>query len=110
MDKLQVEKERGITVKAQTASMFYEYKGKRICSISLILPAMLILGMKFPVHSMHAKEHCFLVDAAQGVEAQTMANFYLAFDQDLTIVPVINKIDMAAANPERVAHRTENFL
>ncbi len=49
-----------------------------------------------------------LVDAAQGVEAQTMANFYLAFDQDFTIVPVINKIDMSHAQPERVMQQNGN--
>ena len=51
-----------------------------------------------------------LVDAAQGVEAQTMANFYLAFDQDLTIVPVLNKIDMTDAQPERVMQADGNAL
>ena len=72
--------------------MFYEYKGKRIFSILLILPDTLILAMKFPVHYMPAKEHYCLLMLAQGVQAQTMANFYLAFDQDLTIIPVINKM------------------
>ena len=51
-----------------------------------------------------------LVDATQGVEAQTMANFYLAFDQDLTIVPVINKIDMSNAHPERVMRQMEKLF
>ena len=66
--------------------------------------------MKFPAHYMPAKEHCFLVDASQGVEAQTMANFYLAFDQDLTVIPVINKIDMANAQPERVINQIEKLF
>ena len=66
--------------------------------------------MKFRARSMPAKvPYCF-VDAAQGVQAQTMANFYLAFDQDLTIVPVINKIDMAAADPERVARELKTLF
>ena len=66
--------------------------------------------MKFHVRYMPAKAPLLLVDAAQGVQAQTMANFYLAFDQDLTIVPVMNKIDMANADPERVDKEMKHFL
>ena len=51
-----------------------------------------------------------MVDAAQGVQAQTMANFYLAFDQDLAIVPIMNKIDMANADPERVAKEMKHLF
>ena len=103
LDKLQVEKERGITVKAQTASMFYEYNGQTYLLNLIDTPGHVDFSYEVSRSLYACQGALLLVDAAQGVQAQTMANFYLAFDQDLTIVPVINKIDMAAANPEKVA-------
>ncbi len=103
LDKLQVERERGITVKAQTASLFYEYKGK-IYLLNLIdTPGHVDFTYEVSRSLYACQGAVLLVDAAQGVQAQTMANFFLAFDQDLTILPAINKIDMANADPERVA-------
>lgn len=102
LDKLQVEKERGITVKAQTASMFYEYKGE-IYLLNLIdTPGHVDFSYEVSRSLYACQGALLLVDAAQGVQAQTMANFYLAFEQELTIIPVINKVDMAAADPNRV--------
>ncbi|MBI2345031.1 elongation factor 4 [Candidatus Dependentiae bacterium] len=102
LDKLQVEKERGITVKAQTASMFYSYKGE-IHLLNLIdTPGHVDFSYEVSRSLYACQGALLLVDAAQGVQAQTMANFYLAFEQDLTIVPVINKIDLPTANIERV--------
>lgn len=103
LDKLQVEKERGITVKAQTASMFHEYNGQ-IYLLNLIdTPGHVDFSYEVSRSLYACQGALLLVDAAQGVQAQTMANFYLAFDQDLKIIPIINKIDMAAADPERVS-------
>jgi len=105
LDKLQVERERGITVKAQTASMFYEHVGQPYLLNLIDTPGHVDFSYEVS-RSLYACQGALLVvDATQGVEAQTMANFYLAFDQDLTIIPIINKIDMAAADPERVAQQ-----
>ncbi len=110
LDKLQVEKERGITVKAQTASMFYEYEGDTYLLNLIDTPGHVDFSYEVS-RSLYACQGALLVvDAAQGVEAQTMANFYLAFDQDLTMIPVINKIDMANAQPERVEHQLEKLF
>lgn len=110
LDKLQVEKERGITVKAQTASMFYEYNGVMYLLNLIDTPGHVDFSYEVSRSLYACQGALLLVDAAQGVQAQTMANFYLAFDQDLTIVPVINKIDMAAANPELVAQELKNLF
>lgn len=103
LDKLQVEKERGITVKAQSASMFYKYKDE-IYLLNLIdTPGHVDFSYEVSRSLYACQGAILLVDAAQGVQAQTMANFYLAFEQNLTIIPVINKIDMANADVDRVS-------
>ena len=102
LDKLQVEKERGITVKAQTASMFYEYKGETYLLNLIDTPGHVDFSYEVSRSLYACQGALLLVDAVQGVQAQTMANFYLAFEQDLTILPVINKIDMSNADPDRI--------
>lgn len=102
LDKLQVERERGITVKAQTASMIYEFEGKTYLLNLIDTPGHVDFSYEVSRSLYACQGAVLLVDAAQGVEAQTMANFYLAFEQDLTIIPVINKIDIAAADVDRV--------
>ncbi len=103
LDKLQVEKERGITVKAQTASLFYEYDGEMYILNLIDTPGHVDFNYEVSRSLYACQGALLLVDAAQGVQAQTMANFYLAFEQDLVIVPVINKIDMINADPDRIA-------
>lgn len=102
LDKLQVEKERGITVKANTASMIYNYKGEEYLLNLIDTPGHVDFSYEVSRSLYACQGAILLVDAAQGVQAQTMANFYLAFEQNLTIIPVINKIDMANADPDRV--------
>jgi GTP-binding protein LepA len=110
LDKLQVERERGITVKAQTASMFYTYKGITYLLNLIDTPGHVDFSYEVS-RSLYACEGALLlVDAAQGVQAQTVANFYLAFDQDLTIIPVLNKVDMANADPDRVGNELETLF
>lgn len=110
LDKLQVEKERGITVKAQTASMFYTYQGQQYLLNLIDTPGHVDFSYEVSRSLYACQGALLLVDAAQGVQAQTMANFYLAFDQDLTIVPVINKIDMAAADPDKVKKELDQLF
>ncbi len=110
LDKLQVERERGITVKAQTASLFYEYKGQTYLLNLIDTPGHVDFAYEVSRSLYACQGALLLVDAAQGVQAQTMANFYLAFEQDLTIIPVINKIDMANADPERVSREMEKVF
>lgn len=104
LDKLQVEKERGITVKAQTASMFYEYKGETYLLNLIDTPGHVDFSYEVSRSLYACQGAVLLVDAGQGVQAQTMANFYLAFSQNLSIIPVINKIDLANAQVERVTN------
>lgn len=110
LDKLQVEKERGITVKAQTASMFYEYNGTMYLLNLIDTPGHVDFSYEVSRSLYACQGACLLVDATQGVEAQTMANFYLAFDQDLTIIPVLNKVDMLHSQNERVMKQMETLF
>ena len=110
LDKLQVEKERGITVKAQTASMIYEYQGVQYILNLIDTPGHVDFSYEVSRSLYACQGALLLVDASQGVEAQTMANFYLAFDQDLTIIPVINKVDMATANVERALKELDKLF
>ena len=110
LDKLQVERERGITVKAQSASMLYEYNGETYLLNLIDTPGHVDFNYEVSRSLYACQGALLLVDAAQGVQAQTMANFYLAFEQNLTIVPVINKIDMANADIPRVSSEMETLF
>lgn len=110
LDKLQVERERGITIKAQTASMFYEHEGTTHLLNLIDTPGHVDFSYEVSRSLYACQGAVLLVDAAQGVQAQTMANFYLAFEQDLTIVPVINKIDLPTANIENVAQQMNSLF
>lgn len=110
LDKLQVERERGITVKAQTASMFYEYKGTTYLLNLIDTPGHVDFSYEVSRSLYACQGAVLLVDASQGVEAQTIANFYLAFEQNLTILPVINKIDILGADVERVKHQMSKLF
>lgn len=102
LDRLQVERERGITVKAQTASLFFKYKGEEYLLNLIDTPGHVDFSYEVSRSLYACQGAVLLVDAVQGVQAQTMANFFLAFEQDLVIVPVINKIDLPSADVNRV--------
>ncbi|HSW76291.1 MAG TPA: translation elongation factor 4 [Candidatus Saccharimonadales bacterium] len=104
LDKLQVEKERGITVKAQTASMLYDYQGQTYLLNLIDTPGHVDFSYEVSRSLYACQGALLLVDAAQGVQAQTMANFYLAFEQDLKIIPVLNKIDLPNANVPKISN------
>jgi translation factor GUF1, mitochondrial len=110
LDKLQVERERGITVKAQTASMIYSYNGMTYLLNLIDTPGHVDFNYEVSRSLYACQGALLLVDASQGVEAQTLANFYLAFEQDLYIIPVINKIDLPTADIERIEGQLERLF
>lgn len=110
LDKLQVERERGITVKAQGASMIYTFEGEQYLLNLIDTPGHVDFTYEVSRSLYACQGALLLVDASQGVQAQTMANFYLAFEQDLTIIPVINKIDITNARPEIVAQELKTLF
>lgn len=103
LDNLQVEKERGITVKAQSASLLYKYVDNCTYLLNLIDTPGHVDFANEVTRSLAACEGVILlVDANQGIQAQTVANYYLALSKGLTVVPVLNKIDLKNADPDKV--------
>ncbi|KAK2747974.1 Translation factor guf1 mitochondrial [Myotisia sp. PD_48] len=101
LDKLDVERERGITVKAQTCTMLYNFKGEDYLLHLVDTPGHVDFRTEVSRSYASCGGALLLVDASQGVQAQTVANFYLAFAHGLELVPVINKVDLPSADPER---------
>ena len=107
LDKLEVERERGITVKAQTCSMIYNYRGKDYLLHLVDTPGHVDFRAEVSRSYASCGGAILLVDASQGVQAQTVANFYLAFSQGLYLLPVLNKVDLPSAEPSRVIEQIE---
>ena len=101
LDKLDVERERGITVKAQTCSMIYNHNGEDYLLHLVDTPGHVDFRAEVSRSYASCGGALLLVDASQGVQAQTVSNFYLAFAQGLTLVPVLNKIDLPSSDPQR---------
>src|ERR1043165_4998940 len=111
LDAMDLEKERGITIKAHPVTMLYKAKNGETYELNLIdTPGHVDFAYEVS-RSLSACEGALLViDAAQGVEAQTVANYHLAAKQNLTIIPVINKIDLGHANVPQAKQQLENVL
>ena len=111
LDSMDLERERGITIKAQSVSLEYKARDGQLYQLNMIdTPGHVDFSYEVS-RSLAACEGALLVvDAAQGVEAQSVANCHKAVDQGLEVVPVLNKIDLPSANPDRVAQEIENII
>src|SRR5690606_9375766 len=111
LDSMELERERGITIKAQTAALRYEGRDGNVYALNLIdTPGHVDFSYEVS-RSLAACEGALLVvDASQGVEAQTVANCYTAIEQGVEVVPVLNKIDLPSAEPERVMAEIEDII
>ncbi|MDP0496830.1 MAG: translation elongation factor 4 [Verrucomicrobiota bacterium JB024] len=110
LDSMDLERERGITIKSHPVSMLYKHNGQEYLLNLIDTPGHVDFSYEVSRSLAACEGALLLVDAAQGVEAQTVANATLAMEQGLEIIPVINKVDLPGAHPEMVEHQIEDIL
>jgi GTP-binding protein LepA len=110
LDRMDIERERGITIKSQAVRMPWEYEKQTYALNMIDTPGHVDFTYEVSRSLAACEGAVLLVDAAQGIEAQTLANLYLAMENDLMIIPVLNKIDLPAAQPEKYAEELANLI